>query len=189
MRFSPCPSGSISELPAYVISHTHACRSRCADSYWCLSALSHRRVRRNQHGSHTYLYPRSCVTHSVCWGVFADVASHPPPSPCPELTVCLLCRVGSLCTSMCRSAQTCCHFPLATGTVVVSQAVIVWLSFSHILFLPCLKCGMTSSSRHSIVQSNRMPVRGIRVMSPLFMFVYVPVSPINEKLLHSLACE
>lgn len=77
-------------------------------------------------------------------------------------------------------------FSLATGTVVGLEAGIVWLSFSHILFLLCLKCSMTSSLRHSTVQSNRMPAYRICVMS-LFMFVYMSVSPINENpLLHKM---
>lgn len=62
------------------------------------------------------------------------------------------------------------------------EADIVWLSFSHILFLLCLKCSMTPSLRHSIVQSNRTPAHRICVMS-VFMFVYVPISPNSESAL------
>lgn len=75
--------------------------------------------------------PRLCVTHLAHWGVFTDAAV-------PRLCICC----GSRGVKMC-GALTCCHVLLAAGTSVLSEAHIVWRSFSHILFLLCLKCSMT----------------------------------------------
>lgn len=135
-------------------------------------------------------WSRLCVTRSACWGVFADVATHHhhhhhPPPPRRGLFVV---RGGLILHKHVSKRSDILSFTpcYRRSCGFVGRHCLAFI-FSHILFLLCLKCGMTSSPRHGIVQSNRMPLHRICVMS-LFMFVYVSVSPTNEKLLHR-ACE
>lgn len=116
--------------------------------------------------------PRSCVTRLGLWGVFTDAAVPPP--------ACLLWEEGG--SDVQRSDVL--SFPARRRHICALEAHIVWLSFSHILFLLCLKCSMTLCPWQSVLWSNTAPGNRICLASlPFFkkkkMFVYL--SPINEK--------
>lgn len=127
--------------------------------------------------THTPLTKVMCNSFSmlrcICWFCVAVF----PPALHPAHTVCLLFR-GILCACTCVSTQTCCHFPLLQAQLWFGGWYCLAFFYSHSIFV-CLICSMTSSPRRSILQSNRMPVHRICVMS-LLMFVYVLLSPINE---------
>lgn len=91
---------------------------------------------------------------------------HQPFTLCTCFCLCVCRVIACMCVRALRHAVI---FPCYRHSCGL-EAGIVWLSFSHILFLLCLKCGMTSSPKHSILQSNRMPACRICVTS-LFLFV------------------
>lgn len=93
---------------------------------------------------------------------------------CPRL--CLLWEEGGIARQRVCQLSDVLWFPVRRRHICASEAHIVWLSFSHILFLLCLKCSMTLCPWQSVLRSNRASANRICLASFPFFNVCLFVS-------------